>query len=91
MFVPKIEFVGSVEFVILTFLWRKRKLRHYDVITNFIFIEFKYKSAKSSYLSGIPTFSLIRYKRVEIYSWEVNLKYYVESLYSKKLIKYSIT
>ena len=33
-FVPKLKFrsIGSVEFEIRTFLWRKRKWRHHDVI-----------------------------------------------------------
>ena len=34
MFVPKMKCVGSKEFEILTFLWRKRKWRYHDVITH---------------------------------------------------------
>ena len=46
MFVPKMKFVGSVEFEIWTFVWRKLKWGHHDVITNLIFMKFKKKSAK---------------------------------------------
>ena len=71
--VCSLKFVGSVEFEIWTFVWRKPKWRHYDVITNLILLKFTYKSAKSiSYVSGISNFSLIRYKRAKIYSREVN-------------------
>ena len=47
MFEPKMKFVGSVEFGIWTFVWRKLYWRHYDVITNLILMKFIYKSAKS--------------------------------------------
>ena len=46
MFVPKMKFVGSVEFEIWTFVWRKLKWRHFDFLTNLIFMKFKYKSTK---------------------------------------------
>ena len=47
MFVPKMKSVGSVKFEIWTFVYRKHKWCHYDVITNFISMKFTYKSAKS--------------------------------------------
>ena len=46
MFVPKMKSVGSVEFEIWTFVYRKLKWRHYDVINYLIFIKFTYKSTK---------------------------------------------
>ena len=46
MFVQKMKFVGAIEFEIRTFIWRKLKRCHYDVITNMIFIKFDYNSTK---------------------------------------------
>ena len=72
MFVPKLKSVGSVEFEIWTFLYRKPKWRHYDVIINLISMKFTYKSVKSILISRIPNFSLIRHRSTEIYIREVN-------------------
>ena len=47
MFVPKMKSVGSVEFEIWTFVYRKIKWRHYDVITHLILMLFTYISANS--------------------------------------------
>ena len=66
MFVSKKKFVGSVEFEIWTFEWRKHICRHYDVITHFYEIQIQ-----RAYLTGIPNFSLIK-QRSDIYSWKVN-------------------
>ena len=41
MFVQKMKFVGSIVFEIWTFIWRKRKWLHYDVITHLIFYEIR--------------------------------------------------
>ena len=40
MFVLKMKFVGSVEFKIWTFVWRKSQWRHDDVIPYLIFMKF---------------------------------------------------
>ena len=40
MSVPKMKFVGSIEFKTWTFVWRKLKWRHNDVITHSIFMKF---------------------------------------------------
>ena len=42
----KLKFVGSIEFEIWTFVWRKRKWRNHDVITYLISMKFDNKSAK---------------------------------------------
>ena len=52
MFVPKMEYVGSVEFEIWTFGWRKLKCRHYGVINHFHEIQIQ-----RAYLTGKPNFS----------------------------------
>ena len=53
IFLSKMKFVGSVEYEIWTFVWRKSKWRHHDVILNLIFMKFKYKSTRG--ISKLPT------------------------------------
>ena len=72
MFVPKMKFVSAVEFEIWTFVWRKLKWRHHDVIIRLIFLWNSTTNLQRAYLSGIPNFSLIRDKIAEIYSMEIN-------------------
>ena len=71
MFVPKMKFVGSVEFEIWTFVLWKPKWRHYDVIT-ISFNEIHIRICKKTYVRAIQNFSLIKLKNAEIYSREVN-------------------
>ena len=67
MFVPKMKFVGSVEFEIWAIVWRKLNWCHYDVIPHLIFMKFLYKSTK-----GIPNFRSIKHTKAEINSREFN-------------------
>ena len=46
MFVPKMNFVGSIEYEIWTFVWKKLKWRLNDVITHLMTMKFNYRSAK---------------------------------------------
>ena len=58
MLVPTMKFVGFIEFEIWTIVWRKRKLRHNDVIVHLIFMESN-TILPGAYLSYIWTFILI--------------------------------
>ena len=71
MFVPKVKFLGSVEFKIWTFVYRTLVWHHYHVITHLILMKCTYKSAKGI-LSGIPNFTLIKHKRAKMYSGDIN-------------------
>ena len=66
--VPSMKFVGSIELEIWTIVCRKLKWRHNDVITHSNLFKFKHRA----YLSDKLNFILIRHKRAEIQSREVN-------------------
>ena len=66
MFIPKLKFVGSVEFEIWKFVSRKL-----DVITHLIFMKFNYKSAKGIFKRH-AIFQFDGHKRAELYIRDVN-------------------
>ena len=72
MFVPKNEvWRFSRIWNIWTFVWKKLKWHHYDVIW---FQWNSHTNMQIAYVNGIPNFSLIRHDRAEIYSRDVNRK-----------------
>ena len=66
------KFVDSKEIEISIFVWKKlNDIRCHDVITHLIFFN-STTHLLMVYLNGIPKFSLMRHKKAEIYSSEVN-------------------
>ena len=87
----KKKFAGSVEFEIWTFVSRKLKWRHHDVIT-FDFYKIQIRIWCKEHLSGMPNFSLIgREVNRELWRNKVtNFNRARASAASNSLVKFSL-
>ena len=82
--VPRMKFVGSIEFEMWTIVWRKLKWRHNNVIMTSSSIQILWNlntNRPRVYLIDIPNFIWIKHKTAEILGREVNRELWIKNWY----------